>query len=104
MKIEKSSKPLPLTPGGEGQVRASTSKSAQSASSGSSSSTNANLSAASTQPQSMESTVVHTPLVDSAKVAEIKQAISENRFQVNSSAVADSLIKSVSDLIESQKH
>jgi negative regulator of flagellin synthesis FlgM len=44
-----------------------------------------------------------TPLVNATKVAEIKQAISEGRFQVNSSAVADSLIKSVTDLISSQR-
>jgi negative regulator of flagellin synthesis FlgM len=41
--------------------------------------------------------------VNTAKVAAIKQAISEGRFQVNSGAVADSLIKSVTDLISSQQ-
>lgn len=100
MKIEKSSKPLPLTPSRDGQVRAPASKSTQ----GAPISTNANPSATSTQLQSMESSVVHTPLVDTAKVAEIKQAISENRFHVNSDAVADGLIKSVNDLIASQKN
>ena len=43
------------------------------------------------------------PLVNAAKVAEIKQAISEGRFKVNASAVADSLIQSVTDLISSHK-
>lgn len=101
MKIDKPGKPLPPTATREGQVRAPASKPLQG---GASSSAQANLSATSTQLQSMESSVVHTPLVDTAKVAEIKQAITENRFQVNAAAVADGLIKSVSDLIESQKH
>jgi negative regulator of flagellin synthesis FlgM len=43
--------------------------------------------------------VADAPAVNAAKVAEIKQAISNGVFQVNSSAVADSLIKSVQDLI-----
>lgn len=37
--------------------------------------------------------------VNAAKVAEIKQAISEGRFSINSNAVADGLISSVRDLI-----
>jgi len=37
--------------------------------------------------------------VDSQKVAEIKQAISEGRFQVNAEVVADRLIDTVQDLI-----
>ena len=40
--------------------------------------------------------------VDAAKLAEIKQAISEGRFQINSSAVAGSLIKSVVELISTR--
>jgi len=45
----------------------------------------------------------NTPIVNTTKVSEIRQAISEGRFQVNSSAVADSLIKSVTDLISSNQ-
>lgn len=103
VKIDKPGKPLPPTATREGQARSSTSKSVQGGASGTSSSASANLSATSAQIQRMESSVVHTPLVDTAKVAEIKQAITENRFQVNAAAVADGLIKSVSDLIASQK-
>ena len=104
MKIDKPGKPLPPTAPREGQARSSTSKSVQGgASSGASSSANTHLSTTSTRLQGLESSVVHTPLVDTAKVAEIKQAITENRFQVNAAAVADGLIKSVSDLIASQK-
>jgi negative regulator of flagellin synthesis FlgM len=48
--------------------------------------------------RSMGGSATNTP-VNATKVAEIKKAISEGRFQVNSSAVADSLISSVTDLI-----
>ena len=47
--------------------------------------------------------MANAPLVNAAKVAEIKQAISEGRFKVDSSVVADSLIKSVTDLISAHK-
>lgn len=67
------------------------------------SSTAVHLGSTSAQLQSMENSMANSPLVNAAKVAEIKQAISEGRFQVNSSLVADSLIKSVTDLIKSQK-
>jgi negative regulator of flagellin synthesis FlgM len=52
---------------------------------------------------SVESTVASAPSVDAKKVADIKQAISEGRFQINSSAIADSLINDVNDLITADK-
>lgn len=42
------------------------------------------------------------PVVDSARVEEIKQAISEGRFKVNAEKVADSLIESVRQMLGSQ--
>ena len=47
----------------------------------------------------MESSMAGTPVVDVAKVAEIKQAISEGRFQINSGVVADRLIASARELL-----
>lgn len=44
------------------------------------------------------------PQVDANKVAEIKKAISEGRFQVNSGVVADRLLSSVRDLIDASRH
>lgn len=99
VKIEKSSNPLPATSIGEGKAHAPAAK-ADSAQTGG---TSVHLGAAAAQLQSMENSMADSPLVNEAKVAEIKQAISEGRFQVNSRAVADSLIKTVNDLISASK-
>lgn len=42
-------------------------------------------------------------IVDAAKVAEIKQAISEGRFKVNSDVVADRLLETVKELIQNKR-
>ena len=103
MKIDKSSKPLPLPSAGDGKVRASIAKPGDNAASSVSSGTSVNLGATTMQLRSMDGGATNSSPVNAAKVAEIKQAISEGRFQVNSSLVADSLIKSVTDLISSRK-
>ncbi|HEY5764045.1 MAG TPA: flagellar biosynthesis anti-sigma factor FlgM [Rhodocyclaceae bacterium] len=41
--------------------------------------------------------------VDGARVQAIRQAISEGRFQINPEAIADRLIESARELIESQR-
>jgi len=101
VKVEKSSSSLPATPVGEGHVRTPSARTAGDTQPASS--TSVRLGASAEQLRSMESGMANTPLVNAAKVAEIKQAISEGRFQVNSGVVADSLIKSVTDLINSHK-
>jgi negative regulator of flagellin synthesis FlgM len=107
VKIEKSTKPLPVIPAGEGQARAPASRSSPAPSSSpqssSSGGTSVHLGATSAHLLSMEANMANTPVVDAAKVAEIKQAISEGHFQVNSEVVADRLIETVKDLIASQK-
>jgi negative regulator of flagellin synthesis FlgM len=104
VKIDKSSNPRPLAPSGDGKARAPAAKSAGSApSSSAASGTSVNIGTTSAQLQSMESSMASAPLVNAAKVAEIKQAISEGRFKVDASVVADSLIRSVTDLISSHK-
>lgn len=103
MKIEKSPKPLSVVPGSEGQARAPAAKPAGGAQSSSTAGTSVHLGATSSQLLSMENSMANSPVVDVAKVAEIKQAISENRFQVNSGVVADRLIETVKDLISSHK-
>jgi negative regulator of flagellin synthesis FlgM len=106
VKIDKSSNSLPLALTGEGKARAPITKSGDSAPAApgaSVNSTSVNLGTTSAQLRGMESGVKNTSLVNASKVAEIKQAISEGRFKVNSSVVADSLIKSVTDLISAHK-
>jgi len=101
VKVEKSTSSLPATPVGEGSARAPAAKHAGDTQP--TSSTNVHLGASAEQLRSMESSMANTPLVNAAKVAEIKQAISQGRFQVNSGTVADSLIKTVTDLINARK-
>ena len=104
MKIDNSSNSLPLAPAGEGKTRAPIAKPEDNApSAAAASGTSVNLGTTSVQLRSMGGSATNTPPVNTAKVAAIKQAISEGRFQVNSGAVADSLIKSVTDLISSQQ-
>lgn len=43
------------------------------------------------------------PPVNSTRVQEIKEAISEGRFKVNADAIADRLIESARDLINSKR-
>jgi len=60
------------------------------------------LSPLSSQMQAIESAMADTPAVDVARVAEIKQAITDGRFKVNPNAVADSLLQTARDLIRSK--
>lgn len=104
MKIEKANKPLPTTPIGGGQARAPAAKNgSDSTQSAAGTGASVHLGTTSVQLQSMEASMANTPLANAAKVAEIKQAISEGRFRVNSSLVADRLIETVRDLISSHK-
>ncbi len=102
MKIDKPSSPLPLSSGGDVKARAATANPAENTPSIATSSTSVSLGTTSAQLNSLGGSVANTP-VNASKVAEIKQAISEGRFQVNAGVVANSLIKSVSDLISAQK-
>ena len=60
------------------------------------------LSSLSSSLQEAEATLANVPVVDASKVAEIKQAISEGRFQVDTEKVADGLIQSVRQMLASQ--
>jgi len=43
------------------------------------------------------------PPVDSAKIQEIKNAITEGRFQINPEAIAEGLIETARELVNSQR-
>jgi negative regulator of flagellin synthesis FlgM len=53
--------------------------------------------------QAFEAGLSTAPDIDLKKVAEIKLAMSEGRFKVNSEAVADKLVASVQELLARQK-
>ena len=61
------------------------------------------LSALAGQMQQMEGVLAETPAVDSARVAEIRQAIAEGRFEINPEKIADGLIASVREMLERNK-
>jgi negative regulator of flagellin synthesis FlgM len=48
--------------------------------------------------QKLEETIAQTPVVNSSKVAAVKQAISTGTYQVNSASVADKLLQFESGL------
>jgi len=52
------------------------------------------------QLQAIQGRLASGEVVDSAKVAEIKQAIAEGRFQINADAIADRLLDTVRELLE----
>jgi len=60
------------------------------------------LSPLSSQLQAIESSMADTPVVDSARVAEIRQAIAEGRFKVNPDVVADHLLQTARELLRSR--
>ncbi len=60
------------------------------------------LSPLSSQLQSIESSMADTPVVDSARIAEIRQAIAEGRFKVNPDVVADHLLQTARELLGSR--
>jgi negative regulator of flagellin synthesis FlgM len=100
MKIDKTPPPLPASQIGEVTPRTSNVKPAGGTVSSDSS---VHLGTSTAQLRSLENSVASTSVVDVDKVAAIKQAISEGRFQVNHGAVADRLIDSVKELISANK-
>jgi len=53
--------------------------------------------------QNIDSSSAGSSIVNSARVQEIKQAISEGNFQINPGVVADRLLETVKELIQSKK-
>ncbi len=103
MKVDKTTNALPTSSVAEGTARATgRGKSSPASAQQESGSTSVSLGSTATQLHSMENNMANAPIVNAVKVAEIKQAISEGRFQVNTSVVADRLIATVRDLIDNK--
>lgn len=64
---------------------------------------NVKLSSLSSQLREIEAGMDKSQSVDSKKVAEIKKAIEEGRFEVNSSAVADRLLENTREFLRTHK-
>lgn len=57
----------------------------------------------SSQLQSIEKGLADVSVVDTARVEEIKQAISEGRFTINSDAIADKLLSAAREMVLGRK-
>ena len=62
------------------------------------------LSSLSATLQQAEAAMASVPIVDQAKVDEIKQAISDGNFEVDAEKVADGLIESAREALDAQSH
>lgn len=94
MKIDKPGKPLP-SPIGEGVAHTAARNKSDPPAAQQVDSTRVKLGSAAAQIHG----AANTEVVNTAKVAEIKQAISEGRFKVNSEVVAERLLATVRDLM-----
>ena len=92
MKIESSTKPT-------GTTLVKESRSQSSAKTSATSGEEVQLSSLSAQLRASDDGSVF----DAARVSEIKQAISEGRFSINPEAIADRLITSAKELVNSQR-
>lgn len=98
MKIDNSVGPVGGVPNGEARQRASKSPTPVAQAPGD----KVALSSLSSRMQEVEAALANVPVADSGRIAEIKQAMAEGRFQVDASKVADGLIESVKQMIASQ--
>lgn len=100
MKIDNSVKSAGGLPSNDGRTRATKDTTKPQASNGDTD--KVEISSLSSRLQQMEETIAGTPVVDSTKVDEIKQAMSEGRFKVDTGKVADGLIESVRQMLSTQ--
>ena len=99
MKIHNSTKPAEGGPLGRGGPRP---EKGAASTPGSGNGEQVQLSPLSSQLQSIESSMASSPVVNSERVAEIRQAISEGRFKVNPDVVADHLLQTARELLRSR--
>lgn len=61
------------------------------------------LSPLSARIHEIESSIASTPAINSARVAEIRQAIAQGKFKIDSSRIADGLIDSVRQMLAAKQ-
>lgn len=98
MKIDNSVKSVGNTPAGEQRAKNTGQANPASAAGGD----QVKLSSLSSGMQQAEQAIANTPVVDQARVDEIKQAMTDGRFQVDANKVADGLIDSVRQMLAAQ--
>ncbi len=98
MKIDSSAKTVVSIATGDGQKR--TDKAAEANPQPVSTNEKVDLSPLSSQLQAIEHNMAGNGVFDAEKVQEIKQAISEGRFKVNAGVVADRLLDTVKELLQ----
>ncbi len=98
MKIDKSLQPVSIVSVSDGKRRADI---APNPSIGQEN--NVHLSPNIAKLQNIDSSFASDSIVNTARVQEIKQAISEGNFQINPEVVADRLLETVKELIQSKK-
>lgn len=103
MKIDDALNKAPGLPAGPPQTQARTEKSPEKAEVTNTPSHSVQISSLSTQLQALQSTQASGAVFETKKVEAIKLAISEGRFQVDSEKVADGLLETVKDLLNSRK-
>lgn len=64
--------------------------------------TKVELSSLSSSLQKMESTIANVPVVNSSRVAELKKAIAEGRYQVNPESLANAMLQNAQQMLQSQ--
>lgn len=102
MKIENSGSKPTSAVSGDTKTRASREAPTAAPSASPQGSAKVQISSLSSGLQQIEKLIASTPVVDEARVSEIKQAISEGRFTVHSEKVADGLIESVRQMLSAQ--
>ena len=99
MKIDNSIKSVGSTATGDARAKGNA---AATGTQPSASSDKVELSSLSSSLQKADAAMEATPVVDQSRVDEIKQAITDGRFQVDAGKVADGLIESVKQMLAAQ--
>ncbi len=101
MKIDKAIQPVSNISVNDGKKRVDATSSSKSGQA--SESTQVHISSQASQLQSAQSSSASGSVVNTARVEEIKQAISEGDFKVNPEVVEDRLLETVRELIQLKK-
>jgi len=95
MKVESLGKPVGPTPASEARLRPSPAPIANNGE-------QVQLSSLASALQKAEVALAETPSIDRARVEEIKQAIREGRFKIDTSRIADGIIAEVRQMFDSK--